>query len=103
MSSLITYLYRQLWAQAFNLYRLISACGTVARQHTDIYCVVSAQADVYSFGVTLWESIERKRPWQGLDGMQLWTMWVSDPTNVKLPPLSIREAAGESQISVKVV
>jgi serine/threonine protein kinase len=69
----------------------------VARQHTDQQFVVSVQADVYSFGVTLWESIECKRPWQGLDGMQLWTMWVSDPANVKLPPLSVRGAAGEIQ------
>lgn len=61
--------------------------------------MVFVQADTYSFGVTLWESIERKRPWQGLDGMQLWTMWVSDPDNVKLPPLSIRDAAGESKAS----
>lgn len=50
---------------------------------------------MYSFGVTLWEGVERRRPWAGLDGMQLWTMWVSDTSAVKLPPLSVREAAGK--------
>jgi hypothetical protein len=66
-----------------------------------VLCVLSVrivcplQADVYSFGVTLWEGVERRRPWAGLDGMQLWTMWVSDPTGVKLQPLSVREAAGK--------
>jgi serine/threonine protein kinase len=29
------------------------------------------QADVYSFGVTLWELLERKRPYKGLDPYQI--------------------------------
>jgi serine/threonine protein kinase len=58
---------------------------------TDVF----SQADVYSLGVTLWEAVERQRPWQGLDGMQLWTMWVADPDSVTLPPLMVDPAAGE--------
>lgn len=54
------------------------------------------QADVYSFGVMLWESVERTRPWAGLDTMVLWAWWLEQPTEVKLPPLSVREAAGKS-------
>lgn len=29
------------------------------------------QADVYSFGVTLWELLERKRPYKGMDPYQI--------------------------------
>lgn len=35
------------------------------------------QADVYSFGVTLWELLERKRPYKGMD-----------PYQIQVPPLS---------------
>lgn len=30
-----------------------------------------AQADVYSFGVTLWELLERRRPYKGMDSYQI--------------------------------
>ncbi len=32
---------------------------------------IAAQADVYSFGVTLWELLERKRPYKGMDPYQI--------------------------------
>jgi hypothetical protein len=53
------------------------------------------QADVYSLGVTLWESVQRQRPWAGVEGMQLWTMWVSDLDSVRLPPLTVHPMSGE--------
>lgn len=53
------------------------------------------QADVYSLGVTLWEMVERQRPWAGMmDAMQLWTLWVTDPQAVVLPPLTVDPHAG---------
>lgn len=60
----------------------------------DVLCCV-LQADVYSLGVSLWECVERRRPFEGLDGMQLWTMWVSDPQAVTLPPLTVDGRAGQ--------
>ena len=44
------------------------------------------KADVYSFGVLLWELLERKRPYNGMDGFQIQTQWVLDPGSMKLKP-----------------
>jgi serine/threonine protein kinase len=42
------------------------------------------KADVYSFGVTVWEVMERKRPYAGMDGFQVQTQWLLDPESMKL-------------------
>lgn len=72
-----------------------SSCGSHARADCVRFLNIAMQADVYSFGVTLWECVERQRPWQGMDSMQLWAMWVADPASVTLPSLTINPAAGE--------
>ncbi|KAI3431344.1 hypothetical protein D9Q98_004402 [Chlorella vulgaris] len=50
-----------------------------------------AKADVYSFGVTLWEIMERKRPFAGMDGFQIQTQWYLDPQGMRLPPPVVPE------------
>lgn len=37
------------------------------------------KADVYSFGVILWELLERRRPFGDMDGFQIQTQWIIDP------------------------
>ncbi|PRW39298.1 Mitogen-activated kinase kinase kinase dlk-1 [Chlorella sorokiniana] len=43
------------------------------------------KADVYSFGVTLFEIMERRRPFAGMDGFQIQTQWYLDPQSMRLP------------------
>ncbi|RMZ57547.1 hypothetical protein APUTEX25_001747, partial [Auxenochlorella protothecoides] len=43
------------------------------------------KADVYSFGVAVWEALARRRPHQGLDGYQIQTRWMLDPEAMRLP------------------
>lgn len=50
-----------------------------------------AQADVYSFGVTLWEMVERRRPFESYDSLQICALWISDPSQLVLPQLSVPE------------
>ena len=55
--------------------------GTVAYSSPEVLQVDTPRAgtppaellksDVYSFGVTLWEILQRKRPWEGLDILQV--------------------------------
>jgi hypothetical protein len=51
---------------------------------------------VYSFGITLWEAVERQRPWQDLDDMQIWASWISDPQahQATLTPLQVETRTG---------
>ncbi|KAL6784057.1 hypothetical protein ACKKBG_A04630 [Auxenochlorella protothecoides x Auxenochlorella symbiontica] len=47
--------------------------------------VAALKADVYSFGVAVWEALARRRPHQGLDGYQIQTRWMLDPEAMRLP------------------
>jgi hypothetical protein len=38
--------------------------------------------------------VERCRPFPGLDSMQIWTAWISQPEAMVLPRLSVSPAAG---------
>ncbi len=52
------------------------------------------KADVYSFGVTVWEVLERRRPHEGLDTFQMTAMWMSNPEAMALPDVTVPEGAG---------
>jgi serine/threonine protein kinase len=53
------------------------------------------QADVYSLGVTIWQMVERRRPFEGMDGMQICALWISDPGQMVLPSLTVADNACE--------
>ncbi len=39
----------------------------------------SKKVDVYSFGITLFEILERRRPYDGIDGVAIQGMWLNSP------------------------
>lgn len=49
------------------------------------------KADVYAFGVLLWEMLERRRPYAGMDGFQVQTQWVLDPASMRLKAPKVPE------------
>eukprot|EP00890_Picochlorum_soloecismus_P005201 jgi/Picsp_1/5682/NSC_03041-R1_protein kinase domain containing protein len=49
----------------------------------------ATKLDVWSFGVTLWEIIERKRPFHGLDITGIQSLWLNSPYQARLPPVKI--------------
>lgn len=57
------------------------------------FAVVSDLAtQVYSFGVTLWEILSRKRPHEGLDHFEIQTAWIMHPLDMQLPPVKIDQS-----------
>lgn len=54
---------------------------------------------MYSLGVTIWEMVERKRPFEGMDGMQICALWIADPERMTLPPLTVGATASELQVA----
>lgn len=47
------------------------------------------KADVYSFGVTMWEIVKRERPFEGMQFYEIVAGWSSDPESMHLEPFSI--------------
>lgn len=47
------------------------------------------KADVYSFGVLLWEVLTRERPFEGMSYYEIVSQWVTSPDEMRLPPLQI--------------
>eukprot|EP00210_Caulerpa_lentillifera_P002445 g2343.t1 len=47
------------------------------------------KADVYSFGIMVWEIVERKRPFEGMQFYEIVTSWTSDAKSMELEPLTI--------------
>lgn len=62
-------------------------------QHWPNSIVLRLQADVYSFGVTLWELLERKRPYKGMDPYQIQARVISGCS--RLPDALLRRTVRE--------
>jgi hypothetical protein len=41
--------------------------------------------------------VERRRPFEGMDGMQICALWISDPSQMVLPLLTVADNACEWQ------
>lgn len=53
---------------------------------------VVQKIDVWSFGVTIWEVLERKRPFEGFSEVAVQSQWLSNPYQARLPPVKIPES-----------
>lgn len=56
--------------------------------------------DVWSFGVTLWEIMERKRPFEGMQEVGVQAMWLNTPYQARLPPVKVPETLEPSAARV---
>jgi hypothetical protein len=45
--------------------------------------------------VTIWQMVERRRPFEGMDGMQICALWISEPGQMVLPQLTVADNASE--------
>lgn len=65
-----------------------SLCTTVVTQLSSAlvcsHITVSNVLQVYSFGVTLWQIMERKRPFEGLEPYQVCVVPPHSPVSIKL-------------------
>lgn len=62
-------------------------------KYLGMFMEVVCAVQVYSFGVCLWEIVERERPFEGMTYYEIATQWLSNPEEMKLPPLSIPKDA----------
>jgi len=60
----------------------------------------SKKLDVWSFGITLWEILERKRPFEGLDEVSIQSMWLNSPYQARLPSLKIPDQGSPQKLRV---
>ena len=58
------------------------------------------KADVYSFGVTMWEIVQRERPFEGMEFYQIVTSWSSDPESMKLELFSMPKGLKAEEIAL---
>ncbi|GMH35519.1 hypothetical protein BSKO_03387 [Bryopsis sp. KO-2023] len=58
------------------------------------------KADVYSFGVCLWEIAERERPFEGMTSYEIAAQWLSNPEDMKLPALSVPKDATTADLKI---
>ncbi|KAL3160650.1 hypothetical protein ABBQ32_010571 [Trebouxia sp. C0010 RCD-2024] len=73
---------------AYSAPELLLADSPVKKNRVDAATVL--KSDVYSFGVTLWQILERKRPFEGMEPYQVSAQWIMG-AEVKLPPVTIPE------------
>jgi hypothetical protein len=50
--------------------------------------------------MTIWQMVERRRPFEGMDGMQICALWISDPAQMVLPALTLADNACEQESCV---